>query len=122
METENTIDDEEISLIDLFAVLLHYKALIIIATIAAMIGAVVFAVISIKMPSESSPLPNVYTSSAKLLIQESSSSSSSLSSMLSSSGLGSLEGFAGVSVGGGSSNSSLAQYLVQSKNTRLKKA
>ncbi len=107
--------DEEISLIDLFAVLLHYKWLIIIMTLVAMIGAVIFAVLSIKMPPETSPMPNVYTPSAKMLIQESSSSGGGLSSMLSSSGLGALAGMAGVSVGGGgSSNASLATYLVSS--------
>ncbi len=106
--------DDEISLIDLFAVLLYYKWLIIGITVAAMIGVVAFAVVSIKLPTEKSPMPNVFTPSAKLLIQESSSSGGGLSSMLSSSGLGSFAGLAGVNVKGASSNASLAAYLVQS--------
>ncbi len=113
-EERNNFEDDEISLIDLFAVLLHYKWLFIVGTALAMVGAFAFAIASLKLPSEKSPLPNLYTSSAKLLIQESSGSSSSLSSMLSASGLGSLAGLAGVSVGESSSNASLAAYLVQS--------
>ena len=110
---DNT-EEDEISLIDLFAVLLHYKWLIIITTLVAMIGVIIFAVVSIKLPAEDSPMPNVYTPSAKMLIQESSSSGGGLSAALSSSGLGALAGMAGVSVGGGSSNASLATYLVSS--------
>ena len=49
--------DEEISLIDLFAVLLKYKKLIIVTVLAAMIFAVVFSVISLKLPPEKSYLP-----------------------------------------------------------------
>lgn len=115
-EPQNAADDidDEISLIDLFAVLLHYKWLIIGLTVAAMIASVIFAIVSIKLPAEKSPLPNVFTPSAKMLIQESSSSGGGLSSMLSSSGLSSLAGLAGVNVNGGSSNASLAAYLVQS--------
>ena len=110
---DNT-EEDEISLIDLFAVLLHYKWLIIITTLVAMIGVIIFAVVSIKLPAEDSPMPNVYTPSAKMLIQESSSGGGGLSAALSSSGLGALAGMAGVSVGGGSSNASLATYLVSS--------
>ena len=38
-------DDDEISLIDLFAVLLRYKVMIIVLTVLAAIGAVVFSII-----------------------------------------------------------------------------
>ncbi len=116
METElkNTEAEDEISLIDLFAVLLHYKWLIIILPAVAAVAVVIFAVISLKLPPEKSPLPNQYTPEAHMLIKESSSSSGSLSSALSSSGLGSLASLAGVNVGGGASNSSLAVYLAGS--------
>lgn len=107
-------DDEEISLIDLFAVLLHYKLLIIIVSALAAVGSIVFAVLSIKMDPEKSPLPNVYTPKAEMLIQES-SSGGGLSAALSSSGLGGLASLAGVNVGGGgSSNTKLANYLITS--------
>lgn len=90
---ENT--DDEISLLDLAAVLLHYKKMIIIVTVAAMLFAVVFSVISLKLPPEKSPLPNKYMPVAHMLIKEE-SSGAGLSSSLSS-----LAGLAGISVGGG---------------------
>ena len=107
--------DDEISLIDLFAVLLHYKLMIIIISVLAAVASVVFSVVSMKLPPEKSPLPNVYTPEAQMLIKES-SSGGGLSSALASSGLGSLAGLAGVSVGGGSTNSSLATYLAYSNS------
>lgn len=104
---ENT--DDEISLLDLAAVLLHYKKMIIIVTAAAMLFAVVYSVISLKLPPEKSPLPNKYTPVAHMLIKEE-SSGAGLSSSLSS-----LAGLAGLSMGGsGSSRSSLATYLSSS--------
>jgi len=103
---ENVSQDDEISLIDLLAVLLRYKWMIIIVTALAIIGSVVFSIISIKLPPEKSPLPNKYTPQAHMLIKGG-SSSFSLPSELSS-----LAGLAGVSMGGGSSShSSLATYL-----------
>lgn len=113
---ENKIQDDEISLIDLFAVLWRYKVMIIVVTLIAMIGVVVYSVISLKLPPEKSFLPNKYTAQAQMLINNDSSSSGGLSSMLSSSGLGSLASMAGVSVPGGASNSSLAGYLVHSNS------
>lgn len=106
--------DDEISLIDLFAVLLKYKFLIIGITGVAMLVAVVISIISLKLSPEKSFLPNKYTPKAQMLINDD-SSSGGLSSMISSSGLGSLASLAGVNVGGGgSSNSALAGYLVGS--------
>ena len=63
-------EDSEIGLIDLFAVLWRRKIMIIVITLLAMIGAVVFSIISIRLPSETSPLPNYYTSNAYVLITE----------------------------------------------------
>ncbi|MCK9169590.1 MAG: lipopolysaccharide biosynthesis protein [Treponema sp.] len=102
--------DDEISLIDLFAVLLKRKAMIITVTVLAMIGAVVFSIISLVLPPDKSPMPNEYTPHALMLINNSDSSGSSLSSMINSSGLSSLAGLAGVSTNS-SSYSSLAVYL-----------
>lgn len=107
-------DDDEISLIDLFAVLLRYKVMIIVLTVLAAVGAVVFSIISLVLPPEKSPLPNQFTPEAHMLIAESSSGGGGLSSMLSSSGLGGLASLAGFSGGAGSSNSSLAVYLISS--------
>ena len=115
MEENTQIQQEdEISLIDLFAVLLHYKWMIIIVSGAAALFSVIFAIVSIKMAPDRSPMPNVYTPRAQMLIKENSSSGGGLSAALSQSGLGSLASLAGVSVGGGSSNANLANYLVSS--------
>lgn len=114
VKNESTMqkEDEEISLIDLLAVLLRYKWLIILTTFGAAFIAVVFSILSLKLPSEKSPLPNKFTPKATMLIMDGDSGSSSISSMISASGLGSLAGLAGVSTG--SSNSALATYLIKS--------
>ncbi len=107
--------DDEISLLDLFAVLLRWKWLIMILTGLACVAVVIVCIISIKLPPEKSFLPNKYTPRAQMLINDKDSSGSSLSSVLSSSGLGSLASMAGVNVsGGGVTYSALASYLVGS--------
>ncbi len=109
LENENNVNvqDDEISLLDLIAVLLRYKWLIIVATVLCMVGAVVFSIISLKLPPEKSPLPNQFSPTSHMLIKED-ASSGGISSSLSS-----LASLAGVSVGGGkgSSHSALAVYL-----------
>jgi uncharacterized protein involved in exopolysaccharide biosynthesis len=101
--------DDEISLIDLFAVLWRRRAMILAITLAAAAAVVAFSVISLLLPSETSPLPNKYTPRALMLINDASSSGGGMASMLASSGLGSLAGLAGVSTG--STFSQLAVYL-----------
>jgi uncharacterized protein involved in exopolysaccharide biosynthesis len=110
---EEQKNNDEISLIDLFAVLWHRKVMIIVITLIAMIGVVTYSVVSLVLPPEESYLRNVYTPEAFMLINES-SASGGLSSMLSSSGLGGLASLAGFSAGGGQSNSKLAIYLIGS--------
>ncbi len=121
MEKNETIEaiekkdkDEEISLLDLFAVLLKYKKMIIAVTLSGMLLAVIISIISLKMKPEKSFLPNVYTSSANMIINDSKSSGGSLMSALTSSGLGSIAGLAGISSSAGSTYSSLALYLTTS--------
>ena len=108
MEEQIQNQDEEISLIDLFAVLLRYKWMIIIVTCLSAVLALTISIISLVQSPEKSILPNEYTPYALMLINDP-ESSSGLSSMLSSSGLGSLAGMAGVSTG--TSNSGLALYF-----------
>ncbi|MCR5765526.1 MAG: lipopolysaccharide biosynthesis protein, partial [Treponema sp.] len=110
-ELENTQKkkDDEISLVDLFAVLWKYKLLIIITTGIAMIGVLVYSIISLLLPPEKSFLPNKYTPCAQMLINN---EDSGASSMLGS--LGGLASFAGVNVPATSTNSALASYLVNS--------
>ncbi|MDR1903728.1 MAG: lipopolysaccharide biosynthesis protein [Treponema sp.] len=111
-------DDEEISLIDLFAVLWKKKVMIITITLIAAISVVGFSVVSLVLPPEESPLPNQFAPEAHMLINDRNSSSGAVSSLLSSSsGLGSLAGLMGLSLGG-SSFSQLAVYLC-STNTLL---
>jgi len=73
MSEDTKKEDGEISLIDLFAVLWRRKVMIIVITLAAMIGVVVFSIISLVLPPEISPLPNVYTPRALMLIDDSAS-------------------------------------------------
>lgn len=108
MEEQIQNQDEEISLIDLFAVLLRYKWMIIIVTCLSAVLALTISIISLVQSPEKSILPNEYTPYALMLINDP-ESSSGLSSMLSSSGLDSLAGMAGVSTG--TSNSGLALYF-----------
>ena len=121
IENENVLSEtnksknDEISLIDLFAVVLKYIKMEIIIVVAAMIFAVAISVISIKLPPEKSFLPNKYRAQAHMLINDSSSSGGGLASAIASSGLG---GLMGISGGGGSSYSSLAVYLSTSNPFR----
>lgn len=107
---QSQIDDDEIDLLDLFAVLWRRKWLIFGLTILFALGAVAYSIGSLLLPPEKSYMPNLYTPQALMLINDA-SSSGGLSSMLSSSGLGGLASLAGVSVPSGSSNSGLAVYL-----------
>ena len=110
---KNKENNDEISLIDLFAVLMKYKKMIIITVVCFMIFAVVFSIISLLLPPKTSYLPNKYTSSASMIINEEDSAGGGLSSMLSSSGLSSIASLAGLS-STGSTYSSLAIYLTTS--------
>jgi uncharacterized protein involved in exopolysaccharide biosynthesis len=112
MNEEETKSGDEISLIDLFAVLLRYKLMIIIITLAAAIGVVTYAAVSIRLPPETSYLPNVYTPTALMLINNSASSGGSMSTALNASGLGSLASLVGLNVPSGSTFSDLGIYLV----------
>lgn len=106
-------NDDEISLIDLFAVLLRRKWMIIIITALAMVGVVIYAAISLKLPPEKSYMPNKYKVSANMLITDASGSGGGSS-------LGGTAGAAaallGINLGGsgGSSNSALVMYLISS--------
>jgi len=112
-EIEKNESEDEISLIDLFAVLWRRKKMIIGITVAAAIIVVLFSIISLALPTEKSPLPNVYTPKAIMLIDNQSSSSSNLSSMLGNSGLASL---AGLVTSGASTYSKLAVFLVETNS------
>ena len=104
-------EDDEISLIDLFAVLLRFKWMIIGITTLAAICVVIYCIISLKLPPEDSYMPNEYKVSANMLINDASSSSG----LPSSSSLSSAASLLGISLSGGSSSTSdLVIYLAAS--------
>lgn len=91
----NNNEEYEIDLIELVKYWWKRKWAILIPCLIAAILVVAFCVLSLKLPPEKSPLPNKYTSSAKILIQGSSTNSGiqlsgSLSSLANSLGYGSL--------------------------------
>ena len=108
--TEKVPEDDEISLLDLFAVLWRRRVMILAITLTAAVAAAILAVVSIMLPPETSPLPNEYTPTALMIINDASSSGGGMASMIASTGLGGLAGLAGVSTG--STFSELAIYLV----------
>jgi uncharacterized protein involved in exopolysaccharide biosynthesis len=75
---------------------------------------VVFSVLSLTLPPEKSPLPNVYTPKALMLINDASSAGGGMAAMLNSSGMGGLASLAGVNIPRSSSYSSLAVFLAGS--------
>ena len=91
--------DEEIDLLSLYGVIWRGRKIIISITAVVAVLIIGYAVITIKLPPDKSPLPNLYKPQALILINN--SSSSGLASAISSSGLGSLASLAGVSAGGG---------------------
>ncbi|WP_024466796.1 LPS biosynthesis protein [Treponema pedis] len=112
MSAQSQEKNDEISLLDLFVVVFKYKKMIILTTVCAAVFILIYSVISLMLPPEKSFLPNIYKSTALMLIKTpSASSAGGLSSKLESSGLGdiaSLMGFGGAS---GPSYSKLAAFL-----------
>jgi len=109
-DEENKNQDDEITLIDLFAVLWRWKVMIVVITLLGAIGVVVYSIISLKLPPEKSYLPNQYTPKALMLIDNKSSSGGGLSAMMGN--MGGLASLAGVRLPASSSFSELAVYLV----------
>ena len=118
-ETGNNLDinqkdsssnkNDEISLIDLFAVLLKRKWMIFIITMIAAVFIVVYSIISLKLPADKSFLPNEYTVTANMLIKDSSNSPSMSGAASAAASL------MGINLnGGGTSVSSLVVYLTSS--------
>lgn len=102
---------DEIDFLDIFVVFIKYKKIIIFLTFCGALFAFLFSALSLLLPADKSYYPNKYTPKALMLINDSNSSGGSLSSLLSSSGLGSLANLAGVGISGGSTYSALAVYL-----------
>ena len=103
-------EHDGVNFFDLFAVLWRRKIMIISITVFAMIGIVFLSIISIVLPPEISPLPNVYTSRAFVLITEARAPVGNRETLL---GYGSGDGFRR-----GPTYASLALFLLRS-NTLL---
>lgn len=114
VEYNENSENDEISLLDLAAVVWKRKWLIIGITGVMMVAVVMFAIVSKILPPEKSFLPNMYTSSAMMLISADNNQGNSALSQLASSSLGGLAGLAGLSSSIGSSYSKLALYLAES--------
>ena len=102
MENERTLLE---GLLFYAAILLKYKKLILITTITAAVLAVVFSIISLKLPPEESPLPNIYRAYAVVIFQEGAGGGASMSSMLSAFGV--------ESAGGSTDSSQLAMQVLR---------
>lgn len=81
-------DEIEIDLVELIKHCWKKKWFFIIPMAAVAVLVVLFCIISIVLPPEKSPLPNKYTSTAKILVRESSSRSAISSSLSSLASLG----------------------------------
>ncbi len=92
MKKSNPPDSQERTLLEgllhYIGICLQYKWIIIIITAATAIGAVIFSILSLMIDPEKSPLPNYYTSTASLMVQEE-STNLSMTSMLSALGISS---------------------------------
>ena len=111
MSEESKKKGDEISLIDIFAVLWRRKIMIIAITLSAMIGVVVFSIITIRLPPETSPLPNLYTPRALMIINDETSPGGGLSSMLTGmGGIAPMVGLGGLRTG--ATHSDLAILLL----------
>ncbi|MGP1432132.1 MAG: GNVR domain-containing protein [Treponema sp.] len=114
MEYDINNDSDEISLLDLVAVLWHWKWLIIGLTAVISIAAFTYCFIGKVMPPEDSFMPDVYTSIAFMRIQEKGSTGSgALSALLQQGGGGALSGLSGAG-SGGNSFQQLALYIAGS--------
>ena len=120
-ETGNNLDinqkytsskkNDEISLIDLFAVLLKRKWMIFIITMIAAVFIFVFSIISLILPADKSFLPNEYTVTANMLIKDSSNSNASSMSGAASAAASLM----GINLNSGATSvSSLVVYLTSS--------
>ena len=107
------IRKDEIDLLVLFGVLLRYKWVIILSTLIAAVCAVALSILSLRLPPEASPLPNIYRPFALLLVREQQQQLGGLASALASTGLADLAGMPGIPTGG--SYGDLAVKLVKNK-------
>lgn len=107
-------DEDEISLLDLAVVVWMQKWMIVRVTGLVMIGVIAYAIIGKMLPPEKSFLPDMYTSSAMMLISGDNNNGNNSLSKLAASSLGNLAGLAGLSGSGRGNYSQIALYLAES--------
>lgn len=113
MEHDINNNSDEISLLDLVAVLWRWRWLIIGLTGIVSIGVFTYVLIGKKMDPQKSYMPDVYTSTAFMRIEGNvGTSGGALVSMLQQNGLGNLAGLSG----GGDSIKQLALYIAGSNS------
>jgi len=101
-----------VSLISIIRVLWHRRWLVIGTTFAGAVGVVAFSVASLILPPAQSPLPNVYTPQAVVLVREGNDASSLRSSFQDN--LGGMAAIAGL----GQASSSMGELAVALLETR----
>ena len=110
------INDDEITLIDLLAVIWKWRWLIIGITGFAMIAVFAFTLIGKKFPSEKPFMPDLYTASAQILIKEPNPQWDRLSTLINSNESGNLTSMTEISTKGQISYASIAASLVTSNS------
>ncbi|MDR2602503.1 MAG: lipopolysaccharide biosynthesis protein [Spirochaetaceae bacterium] len=86
---ENITEDKEFTLIDLIAIIWRRRIMITLIVSTAIIGVLTLSIVSLKLPEDKTPIANVYTPAALLIINSDSSSGipSSLNSIASMAGI-----------------------------------
>ena len=106
--------EDEVDLLDVIGILWRRKRLIVGLTGAVAMLLVVYAVVSIVLPPDVSPLPNRYRPQALVMVYE--EGGDSLYSLLASSGIGNPAGVLGVQGAGGPTQSALVQRIGMSNS------
>ena len=114
LRTEPHVNEDEISLMDLVAVIAKRWKFIFFSTLIAAVLIFSYSVYTKKAAPDApfNKLPNIYKPEVIVRLQESNNSSSTLQNILSSSDLGGLSGLIGASASG-STNADLAQALIK---------
>ncbi len=113
MESDNKTDKDEVTLLQILNILLKHKKFIIISTLSIVGISLIYLIISIILPPEMSPLPDIYTSSALVLVSD--ESRGGISSIMAAPGLSDLASLAGLG-GASMSYGKLAITLLKSRS------
>ena len=107
----NKPDEDEISLIDLLAVLIKHRWMIIITTFLSAVAVLAYSIGSLMLPNEKSYYPNYYTPKSILSVNENASGSFSVDPEVSG-----LAALAGISTSSGPSIAGVANKYMMSNS------